>query len=252
MVATRQEIAARLAAAGALLVAWQVAATLVHSRLLPSFTAVLAAMLQEARSGALSWNLGVTMGRVAAAFFVSLLIGGVLGIAMGRYRRLDLLLDNVLIVLLNLPALVVIVLIYVWFGLNEVAAIAAVAVIKLPSTAITLREGTRALDPDLNDLAASFRMPRRYALRHIVLPQLTPYVFSAARSGLALTWKIALVAELLGRSDGVGFQIQVYFQLFDVTMILAYTLAMLVVVQLIEWAILQPMERHVFSWRRSA
>jgi NitT/TauT family transport system permease protein len=169
---------------------------------------------------------------------------------MGRSRRLDLALDSVVTMLMNMPAVVVIVLIYVWFGLNEVAAIAAVALNKLPSTAITLREGARAMDPGLEEMARSFHMPHDRILRHVVLPQLTPYVLAASRSGLALIWKIVLVVELLGRSNGVGFQIQVYFQLFDVRMILAYTLAFILVVQAIEWFGLQPLERRITRWRR--
>ncbi len=77
-----------------------------------------------------------------------------------------------------------------------------------------------------------------------MLPQLYPYLAGAARSGLALIWKIVLVVELLGRSNGVGFQLGVYFQLFDVAGILAYALSFIVVVQLIEWGILQPIERR--------
>jgi NitT/TauT family transport system permease protein len=102
----------------------------------------------------------------------------------------------------------------------------------------------------LDEMALSFRMPRWRVLRHVVLPQLVPYVFAAARSGLALIWKIVLVVELLGRSNGIGFQIQIYFQLFDVTMILAYTLAFILVVQIIEWAVLQPLENRATRWRR--
>jgi NitT/TauT family transport system permease protein len=83
-----------------------------------------------------------------------------------------------------------------------------------------------------------------------MMPQLTPYVFAAARSGLALIWKIVLVVELLGRSNGVGFQIQIYFQLFDVTMILAYTLAFILVVQAIEWGVLRPLQLWTTQWRR--
>ena len=86
-------------------------------------------------------------------------------------------------------------------------------------------------------MAQSFRMSRWRVLRHVTLPQLTPYVFAAARSGVALIWKIVLVVELLGRSNGVGFQIQIYFQLFDVTLILAYTVAFILVVQAIEWTV---------------
>ena len=231
------------------LLAWQIAAELAHSRLLPTVTAVLAAMVQQTETGALPWNLAITLGRVAASFALSLLLGSGLGIAMGRSRRLDLWLDNAVTVLLNLPALVLIVLLYVWFGLNEVSAIAAVALNKLPNTVVTMREGARALDPALTEMAHSFRMSRWRTLRHVVLPQLTPYFFAASRSGLALIWKIVLVVELLGRSNGVGFQIQIYFQLFDVTLILAYTLAFILVVQLIEWGAVQPLERRALRWR---
>lgn len=238
-----------MAAAGFLLV-WQVGALLARSRLLPSFTAVVGAMARETLAGTLPLNLAITMGRVAAAFFISLVLGGALGIAMGRDRRVDLALDNLITVLMNLPALVVIVLIYVWFGLNEVSAIAAVTLNKLPSTAVTLREGARALDPGLDEMVRGFGMSRWRVLRHVILPQLAPYLFTAARSGLALIWKIVLVVELLGRSNGVGFQIQIQFQMFDVTMILAYTLAFILVVQVIEWAVLQPLERWATAWRR--
>ena len=244
------ELPTRLLSALVFLLAWQIAASLADSRLLPTVTAVLRAMVQQTVSGALPWNLAITLGRVAAAFILSLLLGSALGIAMGRWRQLDLLLDNTVTVLLNLPALVVIVLLYVWFGLNEFAAIAAVALIKLPSTVVTLREGARALDPGLAEMAQSFHMSRSRTLRHVILPQLTPYMLAAARTGLALIWKIVLVVELLGRSNGVGFQIQIYFQLFDVTLILAYTVAFILVVQVIEWTALQPLERWTTRWRR--
>ena len=233
----------------ALLAVWEGAARLIGNRLAPPASTVIAALAQEAASGQLAHNLGVTLARVACAFTVAMLLGTALGVAMGRLRWLDRALDTLLTVLLNLPALVGIVLLYVWFGLSEATAIAAVALNKLPSTAVTVREGARALDQGLIDMAHSFCMGRGAILRHVIMPQLYPYLFGAARSGLALIWKIVLVAELLGRSDGVGFQIQVYFQLFDVTGILAYTLAFIVVVQVIEWAVLQPLERRANRWR---
>ena len=244
-----RQVFARLAPVVVLFLLWEVVAQLLGNRLVPPASKVLLALAAEARSGELWRNLGVTLSRVACAFALAMTLGTVLGVLMGRYRRVDRALDSVLTVLLNLPALVGIVLIYVWFGLSETTAIAAVALNKLPTTAVTVREGARALDQDLVDMGRSFRMSRTTVLRHVVLPQLYPYLFGAARSGLALIWKIVLVAELLGRSDGVGFQIQVYFQLFDVTGILAYTLAFIVVVQLIEWGALQPLERRANRWR---
>jgi NitT/TauT family transport system permease protein len=233
-----------------LLVLWEVTAVLAGSRLFPPVSTVLVAMGQDIASGALPFNLALTLARVVAAFAISMLLGTALGLAMGTWRRLDLMLDSWVTALLNLPALVVIVLMYVWFGLTEAAAVGAVTLNKLPTTAVVVREGTRALDRDLAEMAASFRLGRLTRLRHVTMPQLYPYLFAAARSGLAIIWKIVLVVELLGRSNGVGFQIQEYFQLFDVTQILAYTLAFILVVQAIEWAVLQPMERRATRWRR--
>jgi NitT/TauT family transport system permease protein len=228
---------------------WQIAASAVGSRLLPTASAVFAALVRECVDGPLLFHLGVTLARVAAAFVIAMAVGSAIGIVMGRSRTIDVLFDSWLVLLLNLPALVIIVLAYVWFGLTEAAAIGAVAVNKIPAVAVTLREGARALDRRYAEMAESFRVGRWRALRHVVLPQLYPYVFAAARSGLALVWKIVLIVELLGRSDGVGFQIQVFFQLFDVTRILAYALAFAAVIQLIEWAMFQPLERRAGRWR---
>jgi NitT/TauT family transport system permease protein len=243
-------LAGRVGSSLLLLALWEAAARLAGSRLLPPASAVIAMLVAEAAHGPLLYHLGVTLARVAAAFVVAMAIGSALGVLMGRDRRIDLVLDSWVVLLLNLPALVVIVLAYVWFGLTEAAAVGAVAVNKIPMVAVTLREGARALEPDYAEMARSFRLPWGRRLRHVVLPQLLPYVLAAARSGLALIWKIVLVVELLGRSDGIGFLIQLYFQLFDVPRILACALAFVAVVQLIEWGVLQPLERRWGAWRQ--
>jgi NitT/TauT family transport system permease protein len=217
--------------------------------LLPGPLTVLNAVVTEARSGALFLHLGATLARVALSFTLAMALGTALGLAMGRSRLVDRLADPWVLILLNLPALVVIVLAYIWAGLTEAAAIAAVAVNKLPNTAVTVREGARALDRNLDEMAQVFRMPRWKAFRHVVLPQLAPYLAAAARSGLSLVWKIVLVVELLGRPNGVGFEIGVAFQLFDVTRILAYALSFTAIILLIETVLVQPFERRASRWR---
>jgi NitT/TauT family transport system permease protein len=73
---------------------------------------------------------------------------------------------------------------------------------------------------------------------------------SATRSGLALVWKIILVVELLGRSNGMGYQLHLFFQLFDVASILAYSIAFITVIQALEWAVLKPLDARALRWRR--
>lgn len=168
---------------------------------------------------------------------------------MGRSKAVDRFCDPWLIVLLNLPALVVIVLAYIWIGLNEVAAIGAVALNKLPNTTATVREGARALDRGLDEVAEIFGMPLKIRIFDVLLPQLAPYLAASMRSGLSLVWKIVLVVELLGRSNGIGFEIGTAFQLFDVTRLLAYALPFVAIMLAIETFVVQPIERRVSRWR---
>lgn len=239
----------RIASLLLFLATWSLVSTMAGERLAPSPQAVAAALAQEMASGALLTNMSVTLLRVAASFGIAMAFGLAIGVAMGRSLRVDRLFDPWLLILLNVPALVVIVLAFIWGGLTETAGILAVAINKLPNTVVTIREGARALDRGLQDMAEVFQLSRFARLRHILLPQLTPYVAAGSRSGLSLIWKIVLVVELLGRPNGVGFEIGSAFQLFDVPRILAYSLAFVIVMLAIEMALIQPFERRVARWR---
>ena len=232
-----------------LAVVWQLAALHAHSRALPTPATVIAALMHELGSGDLLFHLGKTLGRVALSFVLAMLLGVALGIVMGRYRRLDRVLDSFLIFGLNVPALVTTILCYIWFGLTETAAIMAVVINKVPMVAVNLREGARAIDPDLMEVAQAYRLAAHTRFFRVYLPQLYPYLFSSARNGLALIWKIVLVVELLGRSDGVGFQIGNFFHFFDIADILAYTLAFSALIFLAEGACLRPLENYLNRWR---
>lgn len=235
-----------------LLLVWQITAVLADDpRRLPAPFQVCLRIIEETAKGDLPYHLGVTLLRVIASFVIAMVIGTALGFAMGRLPLLDQIGHAWLVFFLNMPALVIIVLCYIWIGLVETAVVVAVALNKIPNVVVTLREGARALDPSLLEMAASFRIGRRKTFMKVILPQLFPYLAAAARSGLALIWKIVLVTELLGRSSGVGFKIFEYFANFDVDKILAYALAFTIVILLIEWTLMMPLERHVTRWRRS-
>jgi NitT/TauT family transport system permease protein len=245
-------VASRLLSLLILVAAWYAGSEMAGQRMLPGPQTVALALWDEAQSGALWFNLGVTLARVAVSFVIAMAIGTAFGLWMGRSRLADNFIDPWLVALLNLPALVIIVLAFVWGGLTETAGIIAVALNKLPNATVTVREGARSLDRQLDEMAKVFRMTPWVRLRHVLAPQLAPYLAAATRSGLSLVWKIVLIVELLGRPNGVGFEIGTAFQLFDVTRILAYAIAFVLVMLAIETFLVQPVERHVSRWRPKA
>lgn len=232
------------------LAVWQGVASYVSSNTLPTPATVALVFWKECLSGQLPFHLGVTLLRLVVSFTIAMSLGCAIGIVLGRHKKLNSFFDNWLVIFLNVPALVTIILCYVWFGLVESAAILAVVINKLPNVIVTIREGTRALDQDLFDMAQCYRFSRRKILQHVIWPQLHPFVMGTTRTGLALIWKIILVVELLGRSNGMGYQLHLFFQMFDVASILAYTVAFVSVIQLIELTILKPLDRKSQQWRR--
>ena len=235
----------------ALVALWALAAFLIDSRHLPSPATVAAVMGREAASGDLWSNLAITLMRVVLAFTVAMLLGAAIGISIGSWNLADKFFDSWLVLFLNLPALVIIALCYVWLGTTELTAIVAVAINKIPNVAVQMREGARSLNRDLAEMARLYSFGPWKTLRHVVLPQLAPFFAAAARSGLALVWKIVLVVEALGgHPTGVGHQIHSAFTNYDVPTILAYALAFIVVIQIVELGILQPLQSRLNRWRR--
>jgi NitT/TauT family transport system permease protein len=229
---------------------WAVAATLAQSRLLPGPLAITAATLAEIRSGELPFQMACTLGRVIGSFAIAMVLGTIAGYAMGRSKAADRFADSWLVVLINMPALVVIIFAYIWIGLNETAAILAVAVNKLPNVIVVVREGARALDPEIDEMARAFQFSPFRRICHVVMPQLAPYLAASSRSGLSIVWKIVLVVELIGRPNGVGFVLGSAFSLFDMTRILSYAICFIVLMLVVESFLVQPLERRANRWRR--
>ncbi len=229
---------------------WEIGAHFLGPDELPGPMTVWAAVVHNYESGLLVKDTGITLWRVFASFIIAISIGIALGILLGSCHRTDQLFDPWLVFFLNIPALLVIILAYIWMGLTETAAITAVAINKIPNVVVTIREGVRALRRDLQEAAKIFRFGYVKTLLHVTLPELGPYIAASMRSGIALIWKIVLVVELLGRSDGVGFQLSENFQLFDIAGIMAWGLVFIVIMQAVEFFALRPLETHLNRWRK--
>ena len=228
---------------------WEIIAFIINDALFPSLFIILKILFFEIKDGELFYHLSITLYRVLVSFSLALFLGGLIGILMGNSKRLNQFLDGWNILFLNVPALVLIILSYVWFGLTELAAILAVCLNKIPNVVVTVREGAKSIDRKLLEIAYIYKLSKPTMFFKFYLPQLYPYLIAAARSGISLIWKIVLVVELLGRSNGIGFKLHEYFQFFDIASILAYTLAFVIVMILIEKIIFQPLDNRANRWR---
>jgi NitT/TauT family transport system permease protein len=245
------EVGPRALAIAAVVLIWW-AASLAFPKIIPSPDATALRTVQIVVGGTFLFNMGQTLGRVLLGFAGAFAAALVVGVVMGTSRLGEKLLDFFVIIGVTIPGLIWAFIAIMLFGLSPAGPVFAVAVGTAPMLAINIWQGVKSVDRDLIDMATVFRADARSKLREVVLPHLGPHLLAATRYGLGLAWKIVVVVEMFGASNGVGFQLQSAYEGYDMTSVLAWTLSFVAVMMIIEYGILSVVERRVTRWRPRA
>ena len=139
---------------------WETLSVISDQTSFPSLLNVGKTLLIEVSDGELLFHLGMTLYRVFVSFIIAMVVGIFIGILMGNYNSLDSFFDGWNILFLNIPALVLIILSYIWFGLTEIAAIIAVSLNKIPNVIVTIREGAKSVDRTLLQVAFIYKVSK--------------------------------------------------------------------------------------------
>ena len=239
----------KLASLFAALLFWWAVSLTVPANILPGPVDTVQTLVKEIAGGQVTMDVAVTLLRVVGGLVLALAMGVPIGVLMGINRRAEEVLDIWIMVGLTVPSLCYAIVAFMWFGLNEGAAIVAIGVTAAPSIAINLWEGVKTIDTRLVAMARVFEASRATIFRRVLLPQVLPYVMASARFGLGIIWKITVLVELIGRPNGVGFKLFYWYQLADMKEVLAWTLLFTVIMLLIELLVFKQIERRIFAWR---
>ena len=194
-------------------------------------------------------EMGATLRRVGVGFAIAMLIAVPLGIVMGTIKSLENFFEPPVILGLTMPGLVWAVMAIMFLGLNETSAYAAVAITIMPMLAISLWQGTKSIDKDLIDMSTAFHASAWSKVVDVILPQLVSHILAAIRYGLGLAWKVVVVVEMFGFSNGVGYQVVRGFNVFSMKQVMAWAITFLVVMIVIEFGIIGWLESRVTRWR---
>jgi NitT/TauT family transport system permease protein len=194
-------------------------------------------------------EMGATLRRVGVGFAIAMLIAIPLGIVMGTIKSLENFFEPPVILGLTMPGLVWAVMAIMFFGLNENSAYAAVAITIMPMLAISLWQGTKSIDKDLIDMSTAFHAGPWSKVIDVILPQLLSHILAAIRYGLGLAWKVVVVVEMFGFSNGVGYQVVRGFNVFSMKQVMAWAITFLIVMIFIEFGIIGWLESRVTRWR---
>ncbi|HZF04214.1 MAG TPA: ABC transporter permease [Patescibacteria group bacterium] len=244
-----ERVAVSALSAASILALWAVVAALFPPTLLPGPVVVLRRLAELIATGDFWLHLRATVQRVAVGFALAFVVSVAAGTLMGARRLAESVLSSWVLVGLTIPGLCWAVLAVMWFGITEAAPIFAIFVVVLPMLTLNIWQGTKSLDRDLIEMARVFRTPWPSVMRNVVLPQLLPFCLAGARLGFALGWKVVVLSEMLGLSNGVGYMINRSFSAYSMDDVLAWTVGFTLVMFAFEYAVMLPIERRLVRWR---
>jgi NitT/TauT family transport system permease protein len=235
-----------------LLAAWQIAAEALGPLLLPAPLDVFARLLDLAGSGALWPEFVATARRALLGFALALAAGGALGVCAGLSPAGALLARPLVTVLLGMPPIAWLVLALLWLGSGDGTPVFTVAAAALPVVFGAALQGMRTLDAPLAQMARAFGLPLHLRVREVVLPHLLSWVFPAAITALGTSWKVAVMAELLASSDGIGAALAGARSQLDTEAALAWVACVLLALLVLEYGLLEPVRRELERWREAS
>ncbi|MGW4794614.1 ABC transporter permease [Nonomuraea sp. NPDC004297] len=194
----------------------------------------------------------ISLQRLGAGMVLALLIGGVIGLAMGLSKSVNAFFNDWVVAILAMPNLAWALFCSLAFGFGDFGPIVTVVLTGVPYVIINVREGVRNAPTDLYDMARAFGVPRERTIRHVLIPSLMPFLFAAGRYAFALGWKGLVVAEVFGGQDGAGWTIKFWYDAHRAYGVIGYALLFVVFALVFEKFLFDRLSRRFFRWRPEA
>jgi len=191
----------------ALLVLWQVfsAQGWLSTRVLPAPLEVVKAAWTLTLSGELWTHVQISAWRALTGLAIGGGLGLALGLLTGSFRWADTLLDSTIQMVRNIPALALIPLVILWFGIDESAKLFLIAVSVFFPIYLNTSHGIRNVDPGLIEMARTYGLNRWQLYREVILPGALSSILVGLRFSLGLMWVILIVAETISAQAGIGY-----------------------------------------------
>ena len=191
----------------AVLAGWQLASQSgwLSTRVLPEPWAVVKAFAALAASGEMARHVATSTWRALVGFAIGGGLGLLLGLLTGSFRIAETLLDSTLQMVRNIPALALIPLVILWFGIDEWAKLFLVAVGVFFPVYLNTFHGIRSVDKGLIEMARSYGLSGWRLYTQVILPGSVASILVGVRFSLGLMWVLLIVAETISAQAGIGY-----------------------------------------------
>ena len=221
----------------ALAAIWQLMSYVFPPYLFPPVPAIIARTIEILVTGSLLIDVLLTAGRIFAGLFGAFVLGSMLAVLIGQSRRMENYIGPVLTFFQGIPALSWVVFAIIWFHGTEFRVLFIMVMTALPAFTFQILDAFRSMSKDLYEMTISFRPTRMKILRYLIIPTVVPGILTAWKVNLGNAARVVVVAELVGATGGVGYELLLQQQLFDMAGAMAWTLQLVLFVLVVQQTI---------------
>jgi NitT/TauT family transport system permease protein len=231
------------------LLLWQIASgRWIEPFLISSPSRIFASMITGFQSGDLLQHTWVTFSEIAIGFPLGALTGIALGYWFGRSRVLAEIFEPIIIALNGIPRTALAPLFIVWLGIGIWSKVGVVFLLTFFLNFFNTYTGMRQMDQEYVDLARLMRVRGLKLTFRVILPAISPYVFTGLRTSIPFSVIGAIVGEFIAATEGVGFFIRLsagIFRTADVFVGIIILMCMVIIMDKIAGMV----EKRVLRWQ---
>jgi len=189
-----------------LLALWQFSALyLMDTPTWPPVTRIFQAWLSDLLDGTLITNLLATFWRQMLGYWLAVVLGIGVGLAMGYFRVAYNLMEPLIEVFRPIPGPAYLPVLVLFVGIGDEMKVVLILVASLFPILLNTYSGVRAIDPVQFDTARTLGLTTAQTLREIVLPAALPQILTGMRISLAISLILAILSEMIVSNDGLGY-----------------------------------------------
>lgn len=199
-----------------LVLGWEVGVRggMINPRFFPPPSAIVGVAGEMIADGSLIHHTLVSLGRILPAFVVAGALGIVLGLLMGWSDRIYVIVDPIVSAVYPLPKVVLLPIIFLLFGLNDVSRMVALGAAVFLLVVINTVGGAREVNEEYIEAARDNGASGYSMIREVIFPASLPHIFSGLSLGMGVSFILIVVVEMIAAENGLGYIIWNSWNLF--------------------------------------
>jgi NitT/TauT family transport system permease protein len=242
----------RVSIIGGFLLLWEIASgRWVEPFLISSPSRIFSSLISGFQSGELLQHTWVTFEEIAIGFPLGAVSGIALGYWFGRSRLLAEIFEPIIVALNGIPRTALAPLFIVWLGIGIWSKVGVVFLLTFFLNFFNTYTGMRQMDQEYVDLARLMRVRGLKLTFRVILPAISPYVFTGIRTSIPFSVIGAIVGEFIAATDGIGFFIRLSAGIFRTADVFVGIIVLMVMVIIMD-KIAGLVEKRVLRWQTQA